>query len=71
MQRFLRFWASYSIKSSGCLSTNSWGGGGSRRSGSGYVVFECPDSQVFWDFGSLSRSIEEVDSISFEYTIVS
>ena len=55
-------------KSSGCLSTN-WGV--SRRSGSGYVVFECPDSQVFWDFGSLSRSIEEVDSISFEYTIVS
>ena len=32
-------------KSSGCLSTNSWGV--SRRSGSGYVVFECPDSQVF------------------------
>ena len=49
-------------KSSGCLSTNS---------SSGYVVFECPDSQVFLDFGSLSRSIEEVDSISFEYTIVS
>ena len=55
-------------KSSGCLSTN-WGV--SRRSGSGYVVFECPNSQVVWDFGSLSRSIEEVDSISFEYTIVS
>ena len=55
-------------KSSGCLSMN-WGV--SRRSGSGYVVFECPDSQVFWDFGSLSRSIEEVDLISFEYTIVS
>ena len=55
-------------KSSGYLSTN-WGV--SLRSGSGYVVFECPDSQVFWDFGSLSRSIEEVDSISFEYTIVS
>ena len=45
--------------------------GVSRRSGSGYVVFDCPDSQVFWDFGSLSRSIEEVDLISFEYTIVS
>ena len=56
------------VKSSGCLSTN-WGV--SRRSGSGYVVFECPNSQVVWDFGSLSRSIEEVDSISFEYTIVS
>ena len=55
-------------KSSGFLSTN-WGV--SRRSGSGYVVFECPNSQVVWDFGSLSRSIEEVDSISFEYTIVS
>ena len=55
-------------KSSGYLSTN-WGV--SLRSGSGYVIFECPDSQVFWDFGSLSRSIEEVDSISFEYTIVS
>ena len=36
-----------------------------------HVVFECPDSQVFWAFGSLSRSIEEVDSISLEYTIVS
>ena len=56
-------------KSFGCLSTNSWGV--SRRSGSGYVVFECPDSQVVWNFGSLSRSIEEVNSISFEYTIVS
>ena len=55
-------------KSSGCLSTN-WRV--SRRSCSGYVVFECPDSQVFWDFGSLSRSIEEVYSTSFEYTIVS
>ena len=56
-------------KSSGCLSTNSWGV--SRRSGSVYVVFECPDFQVFWDFGSLFCSIEEVNSISFEYTIVS
>ena len=67
---FSCFWkaGSFTAKSSGCLSTN-WGISG--RSGSGYVVFECPDSQVFWDFGSLSRSIEEVDSISFEYTIVS
>ena len=59
---------SATAKSSGCLSTY-WEV--SSRSGSGYIVFECPDSQLFWDFGSLSRSIEEVDTISFEYTIVS